>query len=87
MEKEILKTFIVVILCVFGLGLLLALAFNIANTKPKYFYKDVYGNYGTSSECGEVKSGTLSCLVNDNFIPVEDFSKIKKGVDLDDFWK
>lgn len=56
-------------------------------SSPKYEYYDVYGNYGTSNDCGEIQTGSLACLVNENFITVKQYSKIEKGFDKNDIWK
>lgn len=86
-KKEKVKIFLVILLMLIGVYFLLTLVFYQTDTSMKYEYYDIWGNYGTSSKCGEVKKGSISCLVNDNFVPVQQYSKIEKGVDKNDIWK
>lgn len=86
MEKEEkIKILILIIIIVAGSYFLLKMVIYNADTKIKYEFYDSWGNYGTSSECGEVKTGTLSCLVNDTFVPVKQYSKIEE--DNENVWK
>lgn len=84
-KKEKLKIIIVYFLCFISFGsLTLLIVINSDNT-PKYEFYDVNGFWGTSSECGESKKGNLICLIENNYVPVSQYSKLK-GDDLD-VWK
>lgn len=84
---EKIKFFAIVVLCTFGFSYLSLLIVENSNTTMNYEFLDIYDNWGTSSQCGEVRKGTLSCLVGNNYIPVKQYSKIEKGVGKSDFWK
>lgn len=79
-KTENYKFFIVIIIAVISFSSLAILVIKINDNSMKYEYLDFYDNWGTSNDCGEVKKGTISCLVNDNYVPVKQYSKIdKKG--------
>lgn len=86
-KKEKVKTTIICLLCFISSGALALLIIINSDNTPKYEFYDVNGFWGTSSECGESKKGNLICLVENNYVPVSQYSKLKeKGDDLD-VWK
>lgn len=89
-KRKILKKVINIIalaLVVFWFSSLALLVVINSDTSPKYEFYDVNGYWGTSSECGETEKGNLVCLIENNYVPVSQYSKLKeKGDDLD-VWK
>lgn len=86
-RREKIKFYIACILCFIGSGCLGLLVYDINNNNMNYEFYDMNDMYGTSNECGVVKEGTIACLVNNNFIPVKQYSKLEKGVKKSDIWK
>lgn len=86
-NSEKIKFIIITILCTISFSYLALLIVINSNQSIKYEFYDVYGNWGTSNECGEVQTGSLACLVNNNFVSVKQYSRIEKGVDKNVFWK
>lgn len=85
-KKEIVKIFAIYFLSFISFGSLALLIVINSDNSPKYEFYDVNGFWGTSSECGETEKGNLVCLIENNYVPVLQYSKIKKGDDLD-VWK
>lgn len=85
-KKEKIKMFVIYFLSFISFGSLALLVVINSDNSPKYEFYDVNGFWGTSSECGETKKGNLVCLIENNYVPVLQYSKLKKGDDLD-VWK